>query len=139
MGLDRRYFAFIIILAALLVFFLVTSGIFHADRPPAQGQRAALTRGSSSQGPSFQTARHASTLPVFPIDLNSATVEELELLPGIGAKTAQRIVEKRAELGGFASVDDLLGVKRLGKSRLEKIRGLVTLGAKEKKDQRPSD
>lgn len=138
MGLDRRYFAFIIILAAFLGFFLITSGIFHADRPPAQGQGAALTRGSPSLEPPSRTARQPSTLPVFPIDLNSATVEELELLPGVGVKTAERIVEKRAELGGFASVDDLLGVKRFGKSKLEKIRGLVFVGPKEKKKQGPS-
>lgn len=138
MGLDKRYFAFIIILAVFLGFFLVTSDIFHADRPPAQGQGAALKHGAPSPEPSFKATRQASILPVFPIDLNSATVEELKLLPGIGDKTAERIVEKRAELGGFSSVDDLLGVKRFGKSRLEKIRGLVTLGAKEKKKQVPS-
>lgn len=138
MGLDKRYFAFIIILAALLGFFFLSSGIFRTDRPPAQGQGAALMHGVSSHETSFRAARQASTLPVFPIDLNSATVEELELLPGVGEKTAQRIVEKRAELGGFDSVDDLLSVKRFGKSRLEKIRGLVTLGAKGKKKQGPS-
>jgi competence ComEA-like helix-hairpin-helix protein len=129
---------FIIILAAFLGFFLLSLGVFHTDRPPAQGQGAALLHGPPSHETPFRAARQASTLPVFPIDLNSATVEELKLLPGVGDKTAERIVEKRAELGGFGSVDDLLGVKRFGRSRLEKIRGLVTLGAKEKKKQVPS-
>jgi len=138
MGLDKRYFAFIIILVALLGFFFLSSGIFRTERLPAQGQGAALMHGSPSHETSSRAARQASTLPVFPIDLNSATVEELELLPGVGEKTAQRIVEKRMELGGFDSVDALLSVKRLGKSRLEKIRGLVTLGVKGKKKQGPS-
>jgi len=49
-------------------------------------------------------------------------------LPGIGEKTARRIVEKRAELNGFRRVDDLTEVKWVGKVKLEKIRGLVVAG-----------
>ncbi len=69
-----------------------------------------------------------SSLPVFPIDLNKASVQELTLLPGIGEKTARRIVEKRAELKGFSSVEELMEVKWIGKAKLEKIRDLVTAG-----------
>lgn len=138
MTLDRRYFAFIIILAAFLGFFLLASDIFHTDSPPVQGPGTALRHSALSPEPPSQAARRSSTLPVFPIDLNSATVEELELLPGVGVKTAQRIVDKRAELGGFDSVDDLLGVKRLGRAKLEKIRGFVFVGAKEKKKHKPA-
>lgn len=61
------------------------------------------------------------------IDLNSATKEDLMTLPGIGTKTAGRIIEKREELGGFKSVDDLTEVERIGKVKLERLRGLVTV------------
>ncbi|MBI5491707.1 MAG: helix-hairpin-helix domain-containing protein [Deltaproteobacteria bacterium] len=66
-------------------------------------------------------------LPGFPIDINTATAEDLALLPGIGPKTAARILEKRKELGGFTSVDQLTEVKWVGKVKLEKIRNLVTI------------
>lgn len=79
-----------------------------------------------------------SALPIFPIDLNKATLQELTLLPGIGEKTAQRIIEKRVELNGFRSVDDLMAVKWIGKAKLEKIRDLVTVGPKAKANFGPS-
>lgn len=49
------------------------------------------------------------------------------ILPGIGEKTAGRIIDKRNEIGRFKSVDDLLEVKWIGAVKLERIRGLVTV------------
>lgn len=96
----------------------------------------AVINGMPPQAASRQATK--SALPVFPIDLNKATLQELTLLPGIGEKTAQRIVEKRAELNGFSSVDDLMAVKWIGKAKLEKIRDLVTVGQQPKARSAPS-
>ncbi len=75
------------------------------------------------QDPSVKTSSApSSTLPGFPIDLNKASKEELMLLPTIGPRTAERIIEKRLETGGFSSVDELTAVRSIGKVRLEKIR-----------------
>jgi len=137
MSLDKRYPAFIIILAVFLGFFLFTSDVFRNDRQAAQGRPAAIDNAFAKPAPSFQPSQPESSLPVFPIDLNKASVEDLILLPGIGEKTAQRIIDKRGELDGFDSVDDLLEVKWVGKAKLEKIRGLVTIEQKEKKKQGP--
>lgn len=60
------------------------------------------------------------------IDLNKATVEQLQELPGIGPAIAQRIVEY-AKNPGFKTVDDLLSVKGIGDKKLAKIRPLVTV------------
>jgi competence protein ComEA len=60
------------------------------------------------------------------VSLSSATVEELDTLPGIGPITAQRIVDYRAEHGPFASVDDLDAVPGVGPTRVEQLRELVT-------------
>lgn len=127
MSLDKRYPAFLLIIAIFLGLFLFTSNIFHKN-PPAEtlGDVAVIRADKSPQAASRQSVK--SALPVFPIDLNKATVQELTLLPGIGEKTAQRIIDKRAELNGFSSVDDLLAVKWIGKVKLEKIRDLVTVG-----------
>jgi competence protein ComEA len=59
------------------------------------------------------------------INLNTATLEELDSLPGIGPVLAQRIIDYREANGPFQSVDDLLRVKGIGLSLLEQIRDLV--------------
>jgi len=61
------------------------------------------------------------------ININTATVELLCQLPGIGPKTAQRIIEYRETHGRFGSVDELDGVKGIGPKKLAKIRPLVTV------------
>jgi competence protein ComEA len=61
------------------------------------------------------------------INLNSATAEQLETLPGIGEVLASAIVEHRERNGPFASVDDLLEVSGIGEVRLADIRDLVTV------------
>jgi competence protein ComEA len=62
-----------------------------------------------------------------PIDLNRATVEQLDGLPGIGPSTAAAIVAHRERHGPFASVDDLEAVRGIGPAKLEAIRAEVTL------------
>lgn len=63
----------------------------------------------------------------FPININTATAKLLEQLPGIGPKTAQRIIEYRQAQGRFGSVDELQNVKGIGPKKLEKIRPLATV------------
>ncbi|CAG0951551.1 hypothetical protein MYXO_00230 [Myxococcaceae bacterium] len=62
------------------------------------------------------------------LNLNTASVAELETLPGVGESRAKAIVEAREKLGGFKSIDDLEEVKGIGKAALEKLRPLVTAG-----------
>lgn len=60
------------------------------------------------------------------VSLSSATLEELDALPGIGPVTAQKILDYRTEHGPFASVDDLDAVPGIGPTRIEQLRELVT-------------
>ncbi len=61
------------------------------------------------------------------VNLNTASIEELKLLPGVGEARAEAIVTLRAEHGGFKSVDELLGVKGVGPSLMKRLRPHVTL------------
>lgn len=60
------------------------------------------------------------------VSLSSASVDELDGLPGIGPVTAQKIVDYRTEHGPFASVDDLDAVPGIGPTRIEQLRDGVT-------------
>lgn len=84
------------------------------------------TMGSSVAGET--TAAPAAGTPdaaAGPIDLNAATVEQLDALPGVGPVTAEAIVSWRGANGPFASVDQLGEVDGIGPARLEKLRQLV--------------
>ncbi len=61
-----------------------------------------------------------------PIDLNRATADQLDGLPGIGPATAAAIVAHREANGPFASVDELLEVRGIGPAKLEALAGLVS-------------
>jgi len=66
--------------------------------------------------------------PAKPINLNTATVEQLEQLPGVGPVTAKDIIQFRNKSGQFRSVNDLLAIRRISKARLEKLRPYVMVG-----------
>ena len=66
--------------------------------------------------------------PAKPLDLNTASVEELQQLPGIGPTTAKAIVRFREKSGPFRRAEDLLAIRGITKRKLEKLRPYVTLG-----------
>jgi competence protein ComEA len=60
------------------------------------------------------------------VNLNTATAAQLDLLPGVGAKAAKRIIDTR-QAKAFANIDDLRRVKGFGKKKLEKLRPYLTV------------
>jgi competence protein ComEA len=67
----------------------------------------------------------AASSPTGPLDLNSASLEQLDALPGIGPTTAQKILDYRQEHGAFHSLAELDAVPGIGQGRLEQLKGLV--------------
>lgn len=59
------------------------------------------------------------------LDLNTATAEQLDTLPGVGPATARSILDERTQKGRFGSVEDLLDVRGIGEAKLAEIRPLV--------------
>ncbi len=66
--------------------------------------------------------------PAHPVDINSASSAQLQLVPGIGPATAEKILAMRKSYGAFKSVDDLLSVRGIGPKRLEKMRKYLVAG-----------
>ena len=65
--------------------------------------------------------------PTGPVDLNTADAAALDALPGIGPATAKAILDHRARIGRFTSIEQLLDVRGIGEAKLEELRPLVTV------------
>jgi len=116
---DKRYGAFLVLAALFFGFFLLSRADLPFERRPAY-----------AAGPPAQSVASGGIrglIPGFPVNINTAASEDLLMLPGIGSATAERILDKRRELGGFTSVEQLTEVKWVGRVKLERIRSLVTV------------
>jgi competence protein ComEA len=62
-----------------------------------------------------------------PIDINTATAEQLDALPGVGPAIAGRIVSYREAYGAFATIEEIMNVKGIGPATFEEIKGMITV------------
>ncbi len=77
--------------------------------------------------PSSEDEQVSGTSDVDLIDINTATLEELDTLPGIGPTTAQKIIDYRTENGPFSVIEDILNVSGIGPATFEDIQDLITV------------
>jgi competence protein ComEA len=64
------------------------------------------------------------------VNINTATTEELQLLPGIGESRARAVIEERKRRGGFKSAEELLDVKGIGDAGLQRLKPFVAVTGK---------
>ena len=98
-------------------------------RPPAGQPGAAAAAGAAQPAPAPGGAAGpaaATAPPGPPINLNTATIEQLDQLDGIGPTTAQKILQYRQEHGGFSSVEELKNVPGIGDTRYATLKERVT-------------
>lgn len=107
------------------------------NRVKARGERCRAAVNVLGLLLAFATVGLAKKVPPPPhsVDLNAATEKQLEQLPGVGPTTAKAIVEFRAKSGRFRRIEDLLVIRGISESKLNKIRPYVTIGPPPKKPQ----
>ena len=96
--------------------------------PLVDGERIFVPLPDQEVPPVSTSGGGASTptdAPQVPVDLNAATLDELDALPGIGPATAQAILDERERRGRFTSVEELLDVRGIGDAKLAALRDLV--------------
>lgn len=87
---------------------------------PAVGEVVESTSGS------LGGTSAGSTTSAAVVDVNSATAEQLDSLPGVGPSTAAAIIARRDEIGRFVGIDDLLSVPGIGPAKVDALRGLIS-------------
>ncbi|MGP4010231.1 helix-hairpin-helix domain-containing protein [Streptomyces sp. 4N124] len=90
---------------------------------PVTGSGSGPVSGGTAAGGTIGSV--AGAAPVAPVSLNTATVEQLDTLPGVGPVLAQHIIDYRTQHGGFRSVDQLREVNGIGDRRFADLRDLV--------------
>ncbi len=92
--------------------------------PVADGEQIVVPGRGATAG-AAATPPAAGSSPSASLDLNSATLEQLESLPGVGPVTAQKILDYRQQHGAFHSVAELQGVPGIGPAHMAQLKGLV--------------
>ena len=88
----------------------------------------AATGAAAEQKPAAPAkAAAAKATPSSPVNLNTATQAQLETLPGIGAKAAERILEYRQKNGNFKKIEDLMNVRGVGEKSFLTLKPLITI------------
>ena len=100
--------------------------LINLAAPLADGEQVVVPqRGATAAPGGSGSAPAGGAGPSGPVHLSTATLEQLDALPGIGPVTAQKILDYRQKHGAFASVDELDAVPGIGPARLDQLRDLV--------------
>jgi competence protein ComEA len=95
--------------------------VVNLAAPLSDGEQVLVPRA----GAAAAVATAGGSTAAGPVDLNTATLEQLDALPGVGPVTAQKIVDYRREHGPFTSIDQLDAISGIGPARIDNLRGHV--------------
>lgn len=130
---EKAAIAVALVFVVLLVGYLLgmgrLGGGFTVTTEAARETVTPVFPSAVSQAQSPSPSPTPPPTPNFPIDLNAATVEELQALPKIGPALAARIIAYRQEHGNFTSIEELKNVSGIGAAIYADVEGLITVSA----------
>jgi competence protein ComEA len=91
------------------------------------GIAVSATAASAQSKSTPKAATAATATAAAPVNLNTATAEQLATIPGVGPKMAERIIDYRQKNGGFKKVEDLMNVSGVGEKSFLKMKPLITV------------
>jgi comEA protein len=124
---SGQIFVFIVLIGGLIL----GSFILMAKRRHSSDPKIQITHSQQESQISPKTST-STNIPKkkpqsFVININTAEAEDLELLPGVGPKTAERIIEYRKNNGKFKEKEDIMEVKGVGEKKFERWKDLITI------------
>ena len=108
---------------------VIASQATGLDDRPSRAAGSAYRNGPEPNIASVVPTEPSNTAIRLRVDLNRASAGELELLPGIGAVLARRVIAFRESVGRFQKIEDLRGVKGIGAKKFERLKSFVLVSA----------
>lgn len=98
-----------------------------AEQAPTESCAESAVQPAANINPTTQAVPDATTVEVEDkrVNLNTATLEELDALPGVGPSTAKNIIAYREAHGGFAAPEEIMNVKRIGEKTFDKLKAHI--------------
>lgn len=110
---NNRWIAFIVCYCAVMLAVLIGLRFLNFER--------------TVSAPMIENTDIPAPVTVLLVDINTAELDELTELPGIGEKMGQRIIDYREKNGDFAQVEDIMKVEGIGQGTFEKLKPLITV------------
>ncbi|OGJ90934.1 MAG: hypothetical protein A2268_09850 [Candidatus Raymondbacteria bacterium RifOxyA12_full_50_37] len=116
---------------AFVVLCTIAGGVILVTKGPVLQPVLAVLKNENASAPCAESIEHSESASETKsmqqcVNINTAQVSELVLLPGVGQKTAENIVAFRNKHGRFWNMNDVVSVKGVGKKKLEKLKHLIT-------------
>lgn len=132
---EKTVLLFLILFTVLGIAFKNFETIFQTEKPKNQFENtifdsilvAVFSDEKVDISETIINQKKDKTLEKHSIDLNKATVEELKKLPGIGEKTALKIIEYRERHGGFKKLEEVMKVERISQKTFERIKDYIKI------------
>lgn len=98
-----------------------------AEQAPTESCAESAVQPAANTNPATQAVPDATAVQVEDkrVNLNTATLEELDALPGVGPSTAKNIIAYREAHGGFAAPEEIMNVRRIGEKTFEKLKEFI--------------
>lgn len=121
----RKEERILLLIAVIIIGVLVGYNAFYIPEPSQEV--VVYTDVGDMSSEEYEANSEVSSIVADKININTATLEELETLSGIGATKAQSIIDYREANGGFSSTDELMNVSGIGESTYDNIKNNITV------------